>query len=133
VKGFKENNIYHLIDKERKRIVHRYHNEHLIVRIASTCVLIILLILVIKFQISYISGYWIEHTYNFSNQTSEECLKDKAKSFFVGFIPGTILFEVFYSTTYHTPKFWWLYLSFKRNLYQNQDEVRGNLLNKYEW
>ncbi len=44
---------YHpLIDEEKQKVAHRYHNEHLLVNLLSSFISILMLILIIRFQIS---------------------------------------------------------------------------------
>jgi STE24 endopeptidase len=65
----------------------------------------------INFPFSYVSGYRIEHKYNFSTQTIRAWLADEIKSFCVGFLLGLIVFEVVYAVTLHAALWWWLWLS----------------------
>jgi STE24 endopeptidase len=65
----------------------------------------------INFPFSYVSGYRIEHKYNFSTQTIRAWLADEIKSFCVGFLLGLIVFEVVYAVTLHAASWWWLWLS----------------------
>jgi len=137
-----------LIDQEKQKIARRYHNEHLLLSLISSGVSIIIIIIIIKFQISqkffviimgltslrvlqaflyflafyllyaiislpfsYISGFKVEHKYNFSTQTIKDWFGDELKSFFVGLILGIIIFEILYLITYYAPDLWWFYLS----------------------
>ncbi len=144
----KRNKSHPLIDEAKQKIARKYHKENRIVDITSLVVSIIILILIIKFQISqkffdiiagithlriiqaliyfivfyslyffislpfgFISGYKIEHKYNFSTQTLKEWLNDEIKSFLIGLILGLIIFEILYFITYKSSGLWWLYLS----------------------
>jgi len=65
----------------------------------------------INFPFSYLSGFRIEHKYNFSTQNFRAWLVDEIKSFFVGFLLGLVVFEVIYAITLHAAILWWLWLS----------------------
>ncbi|MEO0107287.1 MAG: M48 family metalloprotease, partial [candidate division WOR-3 bacterium] len=64
----------------------------------------------ISLPFGFISGYKIEHKYNFSTQTMKEWIKDELKSFFIGLILGLVVFEFLYFITYRSPRLWWLHL-----------------------
>ncbi len=66
---------------------------------------------VISFPFSYVAGYVIEHKYGFSTQNLRAWLTDWAKSFFVSFVLGAIIFEFIYLITDISPYLWWLWLS----------------------
>jgi STE24 endopeptidase len=65
----------------------------------------------INFSFSYLSGFRIEHKYNFSTQNFRAWLADEIKSFLVGIILGLIVFEILYAVTLYAPSMWWLWLS----------------------
>jgi len=65
----------------------------------------------INFPFSYLSGFWIEHKYNFSTQNFRVWLADEIKSFFIGFLLGLAIFEIIYAVTLHAATLWWLWLS----------------------
>lgn len=65
----------------------------------------------INFPFSYISGYRIEHKYDFSTQNFRAWIADEIKSFLVGFLLGLIVFEIVYAVTLHAASMWWLWLS----------------------
>jgi STE24 endopeptidase len=66
---------------------------------------------VIAFPFVYVSGYVIEHRFGFSRQTFRQWIVDWAKSLFVSYILGGIVFEVIYVVTYMCAHTWWLWLA----------------------
>ncbi len=64
---------------------------------------------VLLFPFSFISGYWVEHKFNLSNQSLRAWLWEKLKMLAVGillFIPIVLIFYYLLRTTPHT---WWLW------------------------
>ncbi len=63
---------------------------------------------IVKFPVSYISNFTIEHKYGFSKQTKREWLWDHFKSFLISLIFGIIVYGVLLLIFQRFPNIWWL-------------------------
>ncbi|MEJ2544047.1 MAG: M48 family metallopeptidase [Calditrichaceae bacterium] len=61
--------------------------------------------------LSFISGFWMEHLYNLSNQTFWAWLWEKIKAFLVGIILSVPLLLLFYYLLGHFPDTWWIWMA----------------------
>ena len=65
----------------------------------------------ITFPIDYISGYWLEHRYDLSNQTFASWLWEKTKGLLVGAVIFIPVMFIFYYLLRNFPQSWWLWLA----------------------
>jgi STE24 endopeptidase len=63
---------------------------------------------IVKFPVSYISNFTIEHKYGFSKQSKGEWLWDHLKSFLISLIFGIILYGALLIIFNRFPDIWWL-------------------------
>jgi STE24 endopeptidase len=63
---------------------------------------------IVKFPVSYISNFTIEHKYGFSKQSKRAWLWDHLKSFLISFIFGIIVYGVLLIIFQRFPNIWWL-------------------------
>ena len=66
---------------------------------------------VFSVPLSYVSGFWLEHYYNLSNQTFGAWLWEKTKSFLIGLILSLPLLLLFYFLLNNYPDTWWLWMA----------------------
>lgn len=64
---------------------------------------------VIFFPFSYISGYWLEHRYDLSNQNFMQWIWEKFKAFLVGAVLFLPVFLIFYYFLRNYPDTWWIW------------------------
>lgn len=63
----------------------------------------------VSVPLSYISGYWLEHRYQLSNQSFGAWLWEQSKAFLVGIVLLVPIILVFYFLLLHYPHTWWLW------------------------
>ncbi len=63
----------------------------------------------ISFPLSYISGYWLEHRFQLSNQSFGAWLWEQTKAFLVGIVLLIPIILVFYFFLINYPQTWWLW------------------------
>jgi STE24 endopeptidase len=63
---------------------------------------------IIKFPISFYSGYLLEHQFLLSNQTLRQWLWEQIKGLAIGIILGSILITIFFLLLLSYPNFWWI-------------------------
>ncbi|MBN1408076.1 MAG: M48 family metallopeptidase [Calditrichaceae bacterium] len=66
---------------------------------------------VFSVPLSFISGFWMEHYYNLSNQTFWAWLWEKIKAFLVGIILSVPLLLLFYYLLSNYPETWWIWMA----------------------
>jgi STE24 endopeptidase len=65
----------------------------------------------ISFPLDYISGFWLEHHYDLSNQTFGGWLWEKLKGLLIGLFVMIPLMFIFYYLLKNFPSIWWVWLS----------------------
>ena len=66
---------------------------------------------IVSLPIDYISGFWLEHHYDLSNQTFGGWLWEKTKGLLVGLLVILPVMFVFYFLLRNYPQTWWLWLA----------------------
>ena len=66
---------------------------------------------VFSVPLSFISGFWMEHHYNLSNQTFGAWLWEKIKAFLLGIVLSLPLLLLFYYLLSNYPDTWWLWMA----------------------
>jgi STE24 endopeptidase len=66
---------------------------------------------VFSVPLSFISGFWLEHHYNLSNQTFPAWLWEKIKAFLVGITLSLPLLLLFYYLLSSFPDTWWIWMA----------------------
>lgn len=66
---------------------------------------------ILSIPLSFITGFWLEHHYNLSNQTFWAWLWEKIKAFLVGIVLSLPLLILFYYLLSNYPNTWWLWMA----------------------
>ena len=66
---------------------------------------------IVSVPLSFISGFWLEHYYNLSNQTFGAWLWEKTKGFIIGIILSLPLLLLFYFLLNNYPNTWWIWMA----------------------
>ena len=66
---------------------------------------------VFSIPLSFISGFWMEHHYDLSNQTICAWLWEKIKAFLIGIVLSLPLLLLFYYLLSNFPDTWWLWMA----------------------
>ena len=66
---------------------------------------------IVSLPIDYISGFWLEHHYDLSNQTFAGWLWKKIKGLLVGLLVLLPVMFIFYYLLRNYPQTWWLWLA----------------------
>lgn len=91
----------------RNRVLAYADNPYLQLLLFSLALGLIFTVLSLPF--SFISGFWLEHRYQLSNQTMAAWIREKLKGMLVGVVLGLPILLIFYYFLLNFPNTWWLW------------------------